>query len=389
MDIMIPHAKVKPVLLTHMNKYSKINTTFENPNNDSLIPPAQVQLPLHRPRYKPPRPIKVKPPRKKTKPVTTPSDVLYLFDNLKLPVTPDIYSLLIKECTDLADPSKAIELHDHMRKSRIGVDLPLLNRILLMCMFSGCCERAYQLFDVMSVRDFNSWAVMIGGFVENGMHYEALDLFVRMLYDVKFENVCDDHARFSVSGILVCTLKACLAVRELDVGMQVHGWLWKMGFSEDVTLSSFLISFYGKFNHYKTAQNVFNQVRSRNTAVWTSIMDNCCKDNDFTGAITAFKEMGSCEIKKNSYTFSSVLKACGGIGDIECGRQVHACAMKLGLESNSFVQCALVDLYGNSGLFNDASRIFKCDKHEAKGECFNALVANYMRHTLCNEGIWD
>ncbi|KAL0312345.1 UNVERIFIED_CONTAM: Pentatricopeptide repeat-containing protein [Sesamum radiatum] len=371
-----PHAKAA---LLHINVSSTRNNNFTSDH------PIQIQLPLLRP----PKPMRIKPPPKKPnpKPVATTSDILRLMDSLKLPIPLDIYTSLIKECTKLRDPLKAVELHEHVRRSGLRLNLPLLNRLLLMYLSSGCFDHARQLFDQMFLRDFNSWAVMIAGCVENGKYNEAIEFYIEMLLGEEFENIGDNRMELLVSGVLVCVLRACLYTMDFELGRQVHSWLWKMGYSRNVVLSSFLINFYGKLKCFDGAQSVFEQVRCPNTVVWTSRIVNCSSDRNFEGVISIFKEMGREGVRKNGYTFSTVLKACRMMGDIECGRQVHANLMKLGLESDGFVQCALVDLYGKCGCLNDATRMFDIGKNKRNGACCNAMLTNYMQHGLYVEAI--
>ncbi|KAL3613786.1 hypothetical protein CASFOL_041860 [Castilleja foliolosa] len=368
----IHHAKPAPFHLQNTrNKLLKLNPQF------------QTQLPLHRPEYKP---IRIKPKNPKPKPVTTTtSDVLLLMDSLKLPIPADIYTSLIKECTKSGNSSKAIELYQHVRKSGLRLGLPFLNRVLLMYVSCGCFENARQLFDQMFLRDFNSWAIVISGCVENGEHDEAIKLFVKMLREKGFEKASDTQMGLSVSGILVRVLKACLCTMDFELGAQVHGWLWKMGYSKNVGLSSFLISYYGKANCFKGAESVFEHVRCRSTSLWTSRIMNYCNEYEFEEAIRVFKEMGREGVRKNEYTFSSVLKACRRMRDITIGRQVHANLMKLGLESDGYVHCALVDMYGKCGFIKDAARVFEIGR--SYNESCNAMVKNYVRNGLRFEAI--
>ncbi|XP_042035326.1 pentatricopeptide repeat-containing protein At1g31790-like [Salvia splendens] len=362
-----------------------MNIQLKNLNNFNANHKTQIQLPLHRPKYKLPfKPVRIKPAKK---PVTTTSDILRLMDGLKLPIPIDIYTSLMEECTESGDPFKAIELHEHIRTSGIHPSLPVINRILLMYVSSGCLEHARKVFDEMTVRDFNSWAILIAGCVQNGEFNEATELFVKMLSDKELENAGADQMGFSVPGILMCVLRACVCTVDFELGRQVHGWLWKVGFSKNDALSSFLISFYGKLKHYEGAERVFQQVKCRDTAVWTSRIVNCCNDDNFVGVANVFKEMGEEGVKKNEYTFSIVLKACRRMGAIRYGRQVHANAMKLGLDSDSFVQCALVDLYGKCGALSDATRAFEFGRSKRNSACYNAMLANYMQHGLCVKAV--
>lgn len=60
----------------------------------------------------------------------------------------------------------------------------------------------------------------------------------------------------------------------------------------------------------------------------------------------------------NRYTFVFVFKACGnGLGVLE-GEQIRVHAIKIGLESNLFVTNAMIRMYANWGLVDEARRVF-------------------------------
>ncbi|KAL5075397.1 hypothetical protein RYX36_014381, partial [Vicia faba] len=86
-----------------------------------------------------------------------------------------------------------------------------------------------------------------------------------------------------------------------------------------------------------------------NTLTWTAKIVSGCKERHFSEALGDFKEMGRVWVKKDSFTFSSVLKACGRMQNHgSCGEQVHADTIKLGFDSDSYVQCSLIAMYGRT-----------------------------------------
>lgn len=301
-------------------------------------------------------------------------------DSLGLDVPVDIYVSLIKECTESRDPLKAIEVYTHICKSDVIPSLPLLNRLLLMLVVCGCFRHARQLFDIMRVRNSKSWAAIIAGCVENGEYKGALRLFMEMQSEAgnlcKCGDIIDD-------GILVCVLKACVEMMNLELGKQIHGWLLKLGNCESLALSSFLIKFYGEFGYLESADNVFDHVPHCNTVVWTVRISNLCKAEQFEGAVRIFREMVREGVKKNAFTFSSVLKACGKLGDAGCcGRQVHATSVKAGLDTDSYVHCSLIDMYGKYGLLWDALRVFNAREDKSNIACWNAMLIGCIQHGL-------
>ncbi|KAG5592352.1 hypothetical protein H5410_042866 [Solanum commersonii] len=330
-----------------------LHTSITSKNSKKWIPitthsisntPLQFQLPLHKPHYKIHQPIKPE-IKKTTNPSCTISDVLRLMDSLGFNIPVDIYVSLIKECTESRDSLNAVEVYEHICKSDVVPSLPLLNRLLLMLVVCGCFEHARQLFDKMRVRNSKSWAAMIAGCVENGECEGALRLFMEMQSEAGNLCKCGDLID---DGILVCVLKACVEMMNLELGKQIHGWLLKLGNCE---------------------------------IVWTARIGNLCKEEQFEGAIRIFREMVREGVKKNTFTFSSALKACGKLRDAGCcGQQVHATSVKVGLDTDSYVRCSLIDMYGKYGLLRDAQRVFNAREDKSNIACWNAMLMGCIQH---------
>lgn len=364
--------------------------SIKNKRSD-LKSPLQLQLPLRRPRRRHPTPPPTsKPPVKKTQNVAaaSTSDILRLMDGLGLSVPIDIYTSLIKECAETRDADGAVELHAHVKRSGLRFTLPFLNRILMMYASCGLIDNARQIFDKMPIRDFNSWAVLIAGYMDGDLYQEAISLFVKMRCDHKLQRGYDKLIDFPVSWIIVCLVKACVETMNLGLGEQLHGWLLKVGYDVDLYISSSLINMYGRLGHLEGVDIVFDHMAYRNTLVWTAKLVNKCREEHFYEVLNAFKDMGREGVEKNGFTFSSVLRACARMNDNgQCGQQVHAELIKLGLESNDFVQCGLVDMYGKCGLLKDAERAFEMIGDEKTAACWNAMLTGYVKHGHCIKAI--
>lgn len=318
--------------------------------------------------------------RSSNTPTCTVSDVLCLMDSLGLRIPPDIYASLIEECTVIMDSTQAVELYSHIARSGLRPSLTLLNRLLLMHVSVGLLDTARQLFDKMTLKDFISWATMIVGYFNSGDYNEAMGLFVKMQYQFNMLEF--------PTWVIVCVLNACVCTMNMGLGMQVHGCLLKLGKVNDWFLTSSLINFYGKFKCLEGAEFVFNQLSHHNTMTWTARMISNCREEHFWDVVSDFKEMGRAGIKKSTFTFSSVLRACGRMQDDGlCGKQVHANAIKLGIDTDTFVHCGLVDMYGRSGLLRDAKMVFEMINDEGNIASWNAMVTGYVLHGFYIEAI--
>lgn len=359
------------------------------------LPPKQQNPPLHTVSTISSQPLHIQTTRysslnwrkkkKKTKGITpdpfTTSDILRLMDGLGFAVPIDIYTSLIEECTVSGSPDTALELLNHITtRSGIKPPLSLLNRLLVMLVSCGLEEYARYLFDKMNVRDFNSWAILIVACFNNEDYEEAVGLFLSMLNQVDMLGL--------PKWIMVCLLKACAYSMNLDLGKQVHGLLLKLDICDDVLLTSSLIRFYGKFNCSEDANIAFKRVSRHNTFTWTAKIVNDCQEMHFHEVLSDFKEMGRQRVRKNPFTLSSVLKACGRMPRNEqCGQQVHADAIKLGLASDTYVQCGLIDMYGRIGLVRDARFVFEMINDRTNIACWNAMLMGFLQNGMYIEAV--
>ncbi|KAL2348738.1 hypothetical protein Fmac_002738 [Flemingia macrophylla] len=373
-----------PTVPTHV--FFDQNVDFNNNKTRTLPPPnhqLELRLPLRHNHTSPqpltPQTTTLTKNKKKRKGATT-SDILHLMDALPFRVSVDIYTSLIKECTVSADPETAIELYTHVAKSGTKPPLSFLNRILIMFVSCGLLEDARHMFDKMRFRDFNSWATLFVAYYDSADYEEATSVFVNMLGQLGMSQF--------PPWIWACLFRACAYTVNIPLGMQVHGWLLKSGSCDHVLLSSSLINFYGRFTSLEDASVVFNGVSRHSTLTWTAKIVSGCRERHFLEAFDDFKEMGKRGVKKDCFTFSSVLKACGKILNQErCGEQVHADAIKLGLVSDHYVQCSLIAMYGRCGLLRNAKRVFKMSREERKDDCWNAMLMGYVQNGLYIEAV--
>ncbi|KAL5563057.1 hypothetical protein UlMin_032804 [Ulmus minor] len=389
MEIAVVH-KTAGITLSHGHSCPKFSSLHNKTTNTVSITPKPANFPpltntsnsfTHTTRIT----TKKKKKKKRKKNVCTISDVLRLMDALSLPVPPEMYTSLIIETNASSDWTGAENLHEHITRIDLRQHaLPLLNRLLLTNVSSGRMEVARQLFDEMPRRNFISWATIIVGYVETDQYPEAIDLFMRMLYH-------ENHIRireFPV-WIMVCLVRTCICTGNLELGKQVHGWSLKLGYVNDSSLASSLINFYGKFRCLENANMVFDQLSDRDTSTWVARLINNSREELFFEVLRDFREAGNAGIKKNTFMFSSVLKACAKRGDDRwrCGGQVHANAIKLGLDSNVFVGCGLIDMYGKTGHLGDAKMAFEMMSDGRNSACWNAMLGSFIENRAYIEAI--
>ncbi|KAJ9152378.1 hypothetical protein P3X46_025949 [Hevea brasiliensis] len=362
-----------------------------NPSNPSIDFKLRLRRPnpLHKPQILS-QPIKISTTTRNysRRKQSSCSDITRLMDSLSLPIPPDIYSSLIKECTLSCDSDEALQLHSRLiGQSGLELSSHLTHRLLLMLVSCGHLDTARNLFDQMTTsKDLLSWAIIIIGYLNNHRYEEVIGFSTKMLL---YFNVYTNILEFPTWVIvIVCILKACVCSLNMVLGKQVHGLLLKFGVTNDFSVNVALMDLYGKFGCLESANFICNQLCHHNTTVWTVKIVNNCREGRFHEVMKDFTEMGSAGIRSNNFTLSSVLRACARMDDGgNCGRQVHAVAIKLALESNTFVQCGLIDMYGKCGMVRDAKQVFEIITHKTNVAHWNAMLMAYVRNGLIIEAV--
>ncbi|KAF3788155.1 Pentatricopeptide repeat-containing protein [Nymphaea thermarum] len=80
----------------------------------------------------------------------------------------------------------------------------------------------------------------------------------------------------------------------------------------------------------------------------------------------------------DNFTFPLVIKSCAQLGILNYGKKIHAYSIIMGLESDVFVQTALVDMYRKTGDLNFARKVF--DKMPKRSiVSWNAMIDGYCK----------
>ncbi|KAL6211080.1 hypothetical protein ACLB2K_016308 [Fragaria x ananassa] len=150
-------------------------------------------------------------------------------------------------------------------------------------------------------------------------------------------------------------IKCCLARRAVQQGRLVHKHVFSNGRHPQTFLINILINMYVKFSLLEEAQQLFDEMPQRNVISWTTMISAYCRAKMNSKALEALVLMVREGVWPNSFTYSSVLRACEGLWDL---KQLHCSIVKAGLESDVFVRSALIDVYSKLGDLWNAMGVF-------------------------------
>ncbi|PKA59244.1 Pentatricopeptide repeat-containing protein [Apostasia shenzhenica] len=148
----------------------------------------------------------------------------------------------------------------------------------------------------------------------------------------------------------------------LQLGRQVHAHSLKSGFSGcREFLEARLLSMYARCGSFCDACQLFEKMPQRSIHSWVGIFTTCV-DNGFNGkALLLFQELLCIKkvlLEMEFFVFPVVLNACGALGFVGAGRELHGLLLKGAFILNVYVGNALVDMYGKCGVLDEALKVF-------------------------------
>ncbi|CAM8952910.1 unnamed protein product [Rhodiola kirilowii] len=180
-------------------------------------------------------------------------------------------------------------------------------------------------------------------------------------------------------------LSSCIVSKSLHKLKLVHQRIIASGFQHNIPLSKDLTTLYISCHAPQSALSVFEALGDPlDITLWNGVLAAYTKNSMFIYALQLFdKLLGVPGIVPDGFSYPSVLKACGGLGRVGCGRKVHSLLVRNGLVSDVVLGSSLVGMYGKCGVFVDAVKVF--DEMSVRDvPSWNAVISCYFQ-----DGQWE
>ncbi|KAI5078004.1 hypothetical protein GOP47_0007828 [Adiantum capillus-veneris] len=274
----------------------------------------------------------------------------------------------LRACAKSKDFYKGTRLHDTI--SKLGLLEKCSDALVTMYAKCGALAKAKALLDLYNSRDIFSWTAVIAGYVRKGQSRDALCCFEQM----QQRGISPDSVTF------LSILRACGSLKAPDKGKQIHDEIARQGLLEkDTPLGNALVDMYAKCGSLAKAQQVLEELPSRNISSWNSLIVSYVQQGQAKKALDCYKRLQREGLSPNEVTFSSILKACSSTGAVEVGEQIHNYIDRQGLLRNNVVLgTALVDMYAKCGVLTRAQEVLD-DLPFQDIVAWNALIAGYTQ----------
>ena len=284
------------------------------------------------------------------------------------------------------------------------------NSLITACVANGLVYEALDLLQNMTAGECGvapnlvSWSVVIGGFAQNGYYVESVKLLSRMVLEAGMR---------PNAQTLASVLPACGRMQWLYLGKELHGYVVRHEFFSNAFVVNGLVDMYRRCGDMESAfkmfsrfsrkcaasynaviagywengnvfraRELFDQMEKkgveRDRISWNSMISGYVAYSMFDEAFSLFRDLLKVGIEPDSFTLGSVLAGCADMASIQRGKEIHSHAIVKGLQFNSFVGGALVEMYSKCRDLVAAQRAFD-DVTETDLPTWNALISGYAR----------
>ncbi|KAI5065698.1 hypothetical protein GOP47_0020393 [Adiantum capillus-veneris] len=206
-----------------------------------------------------------------------------------------------------------------------------------------------QVFSKLRVQDIASWSALIAGYSVCGLFMETLECFEQM----QLKGIAPNAAT------LVCSLKACSSMECFEKGQVIHAEIERKGLlKSDKVVGNALIDMYAKCGYLCIACHLLDKLPVRDVVSWTSLMNGYTEYQQWDEALDCFVQMQVEGIVPDVIAYACSLKACGGVGALARGEELHVEVERKGLlKTDPLVGTVLVAMYSNLGMLGKAQDV--------------------------------
>ncbi|XP_020590765.1 pentatricopeptide repeat-containing protein At3g04750, mitochondrial [Phalaenopsis equestris] len=299
-------------------------------------------------------------------------------------IRPDEHSLLslLKLCSCL---SVTKQIHTHIIVNGFNWHVYLQNSLINMYMVCGKLESAYQVFEIMPLKDVVSYNTMISGYAKKSHSWEAFELFHEMVRSgIELD-------LYTVVGLLQC----CVQLKDEVLGKSVHGLVMRRLSTCEASLvvNNALMGMYAKCEQMRICLKVFEELEKkdsiswniiisgfvnsgeldiacqyfskapiRDLVSWNSLLGGFARKGDWRAMMNFFEKMLAQNVKPDKITSITLVSAASEMGVLDQGRCVHGWVVKAHGSADAFLGSALIDMYCKCGSSGSSLQVFELIK---------------------------
>ncbi|MFS7894570.1 putative tetratricopeptide-like helical domain superfamily, DYW domain-containing protein [Helianthus anomalus] len=249
-------------------------------------------------------------------------------------VTGYSYVSVLNACSRVLDLRRGKQVHGKIVACGLVFNGFVCNALTDLYAKCGEIDAARWLFDRMRNQNVVSWNLMISGYMKNGLPEKSIELFSEM----------------KLSGV-----------------------------KPDVVTNSNVLGAFFQMRRIHEAQKLFAKIEKKDTISWTTMIVGHVQNGKEEDALMLFNDMLTANVKPDKFTISSVVSSCARLASLFYGQTIHGKSVHMGVDNDTLVSSALVDMYSKCGEPTEARKIFNTI-HSKSTVSWNSMILGYAQN---------
>ncbi|KAL8521990.1 hypothetical protein ACS0TY_012227 [Phlomoides rotata] len=181
-----------------------------------------------------------------------------------------------------------------------------------------------------------------------------------------------------LEDMFIPILRKCNSTRALKT---IHAQMEKFSLLQSSFLVTKMLEICDKNGEIDYAILLFRKVRKPNIFLYNAMIRAYTHKSMYVMAMNVYKSMLGNSLQQifpDRYTYPFVIRSCGGLLNVWCGKQVHGHVCKFGLMGHSMIENSLLDMYVKCDAMADARILFD-EMPERDVISWNSLISAYMK----------
>ncbi|XP_044981089.1 pentatricopeptide repeat-containing protein At3g24000, mitochondrial [Hordeum vulgare subsp. vulgare] len=265
----------------------------------------------------------------------------------------------------------------HAMILQLSIDRNLLVGNSLLTMYGKCSsiQDAERVFQLMSTHDVVSCNVLIGSYAALEDCTKVMQVFTWMRgvgLKPNYITIVSIQGSFKFSNELQ------------NYGLPLHAYTIHTGFIADDYVSNSLITMYANCGDLDSSTKVFRTIIKKSAVSWNAMIAANVQHGHGEEGLKLFMDMQHAGNNIDHVCLAECLSSSASLASLEEGMQLHGLGVKCGLDNDSHVVNAAMDMYGKCGKMDEMLKMLP-DPAVRPQQCWNTLISGYARYGYFKE----
>ncbi|XP_024984180.1 pentatricopeptide repeat-containing protein At3g12770-like [Cynara cardunculus var. scolymus] len=177
---------------------------------------------------------------------------------------------------------------------------------------------------------------------------------------------------------LLQLLQLSISNQSLKLTHQSHARVCHLGLQQHPVVLTNLINAYALTENTVQSRKLFDSIEVKDVGLWNTYINGFVKNDLHPESFSIFNNMcRTANSLPDGFTFSTLAKASGVIGDLLAGKCVHGKTIKLGFLSDTILTNSLMSMYNKCDRIQDSRKLFD-EMPQRTISSWNIILSGYV-----------